>query len=101
MTYKLSPDDIRRARSIAMTDRRAILDIVNAVAEASGIPVAAITGYGRTNQISQARWLISYIAHVDEGHTVEAIGKVLRKHHTSIVHGVQKERERRMSVECQ
>jgi chromosomal replication initiation ATPase DnaA len=104
MTYTLSQDDIRRARSIAMTDRRAILDIVNAVSEATGIPVSAITGYGRTNQISQARALISYIAHVDEGHSLLAIGLVLRKDHSSVWHGVQRERERRaaeMSVNSQ
>ena len=95
MTYQLSPADIRRARSLAITDRRAILDIAEAVAQEAGVTLAQIQSHRRSPVLSQARWLIAYIAHVDEGHTVEAIGLALRKHHTSISYGVQRERERR------
>jgi chromosomal replication initiation ATPase DnaA len=95
MTYTLSDDDVRRCREINLSDRRKILDIANAVAEMTEIPITHILSARRSPPISKARWLISYIAHVQEGHPVEAIGRALRIHHTSVCYGVKMERKRR------
>ena len=98
-SYNLSSEDISRCRAIARdSDRESILDIARAVAEHTGIPVSAIQGYGRTRPVVQSRWLVCYIAHVEQGHTLQAIGRVLRKHHTSILLGVQMERKRRSAT---
>jgi chromosomal replication initiation ATPase DnaA len=96
MTFTLSSRDIDRCAEI-VSEFSKIMDIVNAVSQATGIRAADICGHARPRSVTQARWLVSYIAHVDEGHSLEAIGQVLRKHHTSILHGVQAERARRAS----
>lgn len=91
----LSPADIARCREISLGKRDLIMDVVKAVCEASDIPVNAMLGGRRTRAYSQARWLICYIAHVERGHGVEAIARVLNKDHSSVVYGVKQERIRR------
>lgn len=93
--FQLSPDDTIRCGEISIGNRELIMDIVRAVSEQSGIPIAYIQGPRKNRELSEARWLISYIAHVDRGFPINAIARVLRKDHSSICHGVQKERERR------
>jgi len=94
MTYTLTEDDIRRCREISIGNRELIMDIVRAVSEQTDIPVAYIQGKSMKRDITLARWLICYLA-VEAGFSLAAIGRVLRKDHASVRHGVQKERERR------
>jgi chromosomal replication initiation ATPase DnaA len=98
MTFTLSPDDIIRCREISLGNRDLIMDIVRSVSEQTGIPVSYIQGASKTRKITEARWLICYIAHVDSGFGLEAIGRVLRKDHSSVLHGVKRERERRKEI---
>ena len=98
MTITLSADDIKRCREIQLGKHDLIMDIVRAVCEHVDIPVRAILSDARTRPLSHARWLICYIAHVDHGHGVEAIARVIRKDHSSVVYGVKMERERRALV---
>ena len=98
MTFTLSDDDIRRCREISIGKHDLIMDIVRAVCDQVGIPVKAILSDARTRPIAHARWLIAYIAHVEQGHGVEAIARVIRKDHSSVVYGVKIERERRALV---
>ncbi len=95
MTFTLSNEDILRCREINLGKHDLIMDIVKAVCEQVGIPVKAILSEARTRPLSHARWLICYIAHVEQGHGVEAIARVIRKDHSSVVYGVKMERERR------
>jgi chromosomal replication initiation ATPase DnaA len=98
MTFTLSPEDVKRCREINIGKHDLIMDIVRAVCEQVGIPVKAILSDARTRPLSHARWLICYIAHVEQGHGVEAIARVIRKDHSSVVYGVKMERERRALV---
>jgi chromosomal replication initiation ATPase DnaA len=93
--FQLSDDDILRCRKISIGNRDLIMDIVRAVSEHTGIPIAHIQGPRKNRELSDARWLISYIAHVERGFPINAIARVLRKDHSSICHGVRKEQESR------
>lgn len=97
MTFTLSDEDIKRCREINLGKHDLIMDIVKAVCEQLGIPVRAILSDARTRPLAHARWLICYIAHVDQGHGVEAIARVIKKDHSSVCYGVKMERERRVS----
>lgn len=93
----LSPEDVRRCREINIGSRELIMDVVRAVCRETEIPVAAILGDSRKRTICQARWLICYLAR-ERGHTVEAIGRAIRKDHSSVVYGAHQERIRRGGV---
>lgn len=99
----LSIEDIKRCREIALGANGLIMDIVRAVSEQTEIPIKAILSDAKTRPLAQARWLICYIAHVDHGHPLTAIARVLRyKDHTGVLYGVQQEAEcrRLQSIEC-
>lgn len=95
MTFSLSNEDIKRCREIALGNRDRILDVLRAVSEQTGIPVTAILSARRERAISQARGLVCYIAHVEQGHSQVAVGRALRIDHTSVCHAVKMERKRR------
>ena len=95
MTMTLSADDIKRCREISQTNHRLIMDIVRIVSKHTGIPIAYIKGKRRTRPLSEARWLICYLAHDRQKFTLTEIGAVLNMDHTSVLHGVRQERERR------
>jgi hypothetical protein len=96
MTITLSADDIKRCREISQGANGLIMDIIEAVAEASEIPVKAILSDGKSRPIVEARWLISYIAHVEQGHSLPKIARVLKyKDHTGVHYGVVQELKRR------
>jgi hypothetical protein len=95
MTMTLSTDDIKRCREISQTNHRLIMDIVRIVSKHTGIPIAYIKGKRRTRPLAQARWLICYLAHDRQKFTLTEIGAVLNMDHTSVLHGVRQERERR------
>lgn len=96
MTYTLSQADLARCQTFSRSDRARVIDIIQAVAEASGVPVDHIIGVRRDPQTSRARWLVCYLAHVEEGIPALAVARVLRKHHTSVLYGAEKERQARM-----
>ena len=96
MTITLSADDIKRCREISLGANGLIMDIVRAVAEATEISVAAIRGDNKGRPVVQARWLICYIAHVEQGHSLPKIARVLNyKDHTGVHYGVVQELKRR------
>lgn len=95
MTFQLSPDDIKRCREISLGNRKLIMDVVRLVSKHTGVPVAYIMGKRRKPEVSEARWLICYLAHDRQKFTLKEIGNVLGLDHTSVLHGVRKERERR------
>jgi chromosomal replication initiation ATPase DnaA len=91
----LSAEDIKRCREINLGNRELIMDIVRIVSKHTGIPVAYLKGKRRKRNLSQARWMIFYLAHVKQKFTLQEIGNVLGVDHTSVLHGVQQERIRR------
>ena len=96
MSFTLSPEDIRRCREIALGANGLIMDIARGVSEQTEIPITAILGDRKGKPLVQARWLICYIAHVQEGHGLEAIARVLKyKDHTGVHYGVVQELKRR------
>ena len=96
MTITLSADDIKRCREISQGVNGLIMDIIEAVSEATEIPVKAILGTVKSKPIVHARWLICYIAHVEQGHSLPKIARVLKyKDHTGVHYGVVQELKRR------
>lgn len=100
MTFRLSDEDIRRCREIALGNRDLIMDVVRIVSKHTGIPVAYIKGKRKTQAIVHARWLACYLAHDRQGFTLEEIGKAMGLDHTTVLHGVQQERKRRKAAEA-
>lgn len=97
MTY-LTETDTARAEaifaSIPSGRELAILEIAEEVSDATGIPVGVLTGENRAKYIAHARQLAYYIAH-REGFTLPEIGRVFRRDHTTVLHGVRQESIRR------
>lgn len=69
------------------------MDIVRAVAEHSDLPAALILGPRKTEAVVQARWMVCRLAH-EAGHSSKAIARVLRRDHSTVLHGIRMERER-------
>lgn len=95
MTFTLSPDDIKRCREISTGNRKLIMAIVKLVSKHTGIPVPYIMGVRKSRSVAHARWLAFYLAHDVQGFTLEEIGKAMNRDHTTVLHGVRMERERR------
>jgi hypothetical protein len=92
----LSADDIKRCREISLGENGLVMDIVRAVCEQVEMPVKTVLSDNKGRTVVQVRWLICYIAHVDYGHSLAAIARVLKyKDHTGVHYGVQQETERR------
>lgn len=90
----LSPADMQRCTTIAASVGGAVKPYVDAVAEATGLPTRAIYGAVRTRQVAEARQLVMYLAHRD-GMSAKAIGRGLHRDHSTVLHGVRREAERR------
>jgi chromosomal replication initiation ATPase DnaA len=100
MAYTLSAEDVKRCREISIGGRTLVMEIVKAVCESADIPIAEVLGVRRSQAIVDARWLIFYLAK-ENGHTVEAIGRAMKKDHSTVVHGIQQEKLRRARLESE
>lgn len=94
----LSVDDLERCREIAEAGARKVKPFVNAVSEATGIPAHLFYGRRRTAHISQARQLVYFLAH-QSGISLSDIGRAMNRDHTTIMHGVQREKKRRETMQ--
>ncbi len=90
----LTPDDIRQARAIALDGIDRTKTIIQAVAEASGIPAKTITSQRRNIATSRARHLVMFIAN-REGIADTAIAIALGVDRSTVAKGVAAEAERR------
>ena len=70
--------------------------IVEAVADATGVSADAILGESRVRRIARARQIVMFVAH-RQGLSLTEIGQFLRRDHTSVLHGVRQEAERRQA----
>ena len=90
----LSDEDIRRCREIAQGENGVVRQIAIAIAEETGVSFREIMGVRRDPRTSQARQLVMYIAR-KKGLSLERIGYAMRKHHTTVLHGIRAEEKRR------
>lgn len=95
----LTPDDIRRARDIAIDHMAAVRGIVDEVAEASGIRVAALVGRQRNAAADHARQLVMYVAR-REGIPEAVIALALNRDRSTVNHGARAEARRRGEKTC-
>jgi len=82
-------NDLERAFADLTLPARRVRDIVDEVAEYTGIPADEILGAKRDLITARARQFVMWKAR-KEGHTLTAIGNALGRDHTSINHGVAK-----------
>lgn len=95
MTYTLSPEDVKRCRSINSRHKDRVKEIALAVAAETSLPISAIYGTSRVHDIVMARQLVMYLAHLD-GLSYPAIGKAMNRDHTTVMAAVKRERIKRL-----
>lgn len=64
------------------------------VSEMTGISVDDILSTNRLKEVAKARQLVMFMAR-EAGYSLSFIGRVLKRDHTSVMHGIRKEAERR------
>lgn len=95
----MTPEFQQRCNQIAelhLADRAPVrvTQIVRAVSEGTGLTVAEILGQSRLGPIARARQLVMFEAYA-AGYSMAHIGRILRRDHTTVMHGIRAERERR------
>lgn len=90
----LSEDERARCAAISQRIPGEIARIVRAVCDETGIRPAEIYAPTRgLDHVAQARQLIMFIAK-RRGFSLNQIGRPLRRHHTTVLHGVRAEEAR-------
>ena len=97
MTYTLSPEDILRCRAINLRHKDRVREIALAVSAETSIPLSAIYGKGRKREIVEARWIVMFLADRD-GMSLQDIGRALNMDHTTVMHGLKREKQRRAEM---
>lgn len=92
----LDDGDMAAIRAAYGDRPRLLRQIVDDVAEATGVSAALILGESRVRRIARARQIVMFVAH-RQGMSLTEIGQFLRRDHTSVLHGVQQEAERRQA----
>lgn len=97
MTY-LSAEDTARAAEIfagiPLGRQTALMEIVDEVSDATGVPVHMILSNDMRREITQARQLAYFVAHT-HGFSLPEIGKAMNRDHTTVLSGIRAERKRR------
>jgi chromosomal replication initiation ATPase DnaA len=97
VTFTLSPDDIKRCRSISARCSNSVKEIALAVSAETQIPISAIYGPRRTARISLARGLVMYLAR-EAGMSYPEIGNAMNRDHTTVIKAVRREVARRLEA---
>ncbi len=92
----LDDSDMAAIRAAYGDNPRLLRQIVDDVAEATGVPASAILGESRVRRITRARQIVMFVAH-RQGLSLTEIGQFLRRDHTSVMHGIRQEAERRQA----
>ena len=71
-----------------MTMRVRIADVVQAATTVFGLRLSQITGPSRFVEVVHARQAVMLVAR-EHGHAFMAIGRALRKDHTTVMHGAE------------
>ena len=81
--------------SVVEDYRKSVMaEIVDEVSGTTGISIIDIIGNSRERHIVRARQLVMFIAR-REGMTLTSIGSYLRRDHTTVIHGIRTEENRR------
>lgn len=94
MTYQLSPEAVAACNAVFAQNRHTVHQIIDAVAEATGIPAKRILGTNRDAPTARARQIVMYEAR-QAGLSYPQIARAMGKDHTTIIHGVRAEEQRR------
>jgi hypothetical protein len=94
MSITLSAEDIKRCQMISDRELGIVRQIAVQVAEATDVPFKAIMGVRRDARTVQARQLVMYIAR-REGLSLQRIGYAMSRDHTTVLHGIRAEEQRR------
>lgn len=68
--------------------------LIRIVAARAGITEADILGPSRLRKFSNPRQFVMYLAH-KRGMSLPQIGRIMGRHHTTVLHGVRAEEARR------
>ena len=68
--------------------------LIRIVANRAGITEADILGQSRLRKITEHRQFVMYLAH-KRGMSLPQIGRIMGRHHTTVLHGVRAEAARR------
>ncbi len=94
MTFILSPETIAACQEVFNQHRSTVSKIVDAVSEATGIPARHILSQKRTAAVARARQIVMYEAR-QAGLSLTQIGDAMGRDHTTVMHGIRAEKERR------
>lgn len=97
MTYVLSPETIAACSQVFVRHKSTVLQIVDAVAEATGIPARHILGPRRDGPTARARQIVMYEARL-AGLSYPQIGQALGRDHSTVIEGVRAEEKRRAAL---
>ena len=90
----LSPETVAACKAVFAVKRHSVHQIVELVAQETGIAANAIMGDSRRGPIVRARQIVMYEAH-QRGLSLQQIGAAMGRHHTTILHGIRAEQARR------
>ena len=65
-------------------------DLLKATAAINSVPVAALIGSARGRQFTVQRWRCFYIGRAELGLSYSQIGRLFRRDHTTVIHGVRR-----------
>lgn len=68
--------------------------LIRIVANRAGITEADILGPSRLRKITEPRQFVMYLAH-KRGMSLPKIGRIMGRHHTTVLHGIRAEEARR------
>ena len=90
----LSPESIAACKVVFGLHRNRVLELIDAVSAETGIPAKQIRGRCRKAHIVRARQIVMYEAR-QLGLSYPQIARAMGKDHTTIIHGVRAEEQRR------
>ena len=92
----MTPQDIIRAEQVR-NPLRPIREAFEEVASMTGVPFHHMIGPDRNKRVSHARQLGMFIAR-ERGATLQQIGNILGRDHTTVMYGIRAEKARRAAV---
>src|SRR3990167_9752295 len=88
----------KRATRPALASMGDATKVLVETAAYTGVPVTEITGRRRDAATSQARQVVMYLMVTDCGLSTPAVGRLIGRDHTTVVHGIRSVRSRMPSL---
>lgn len=90
----MTEDDIDFLPVVEDYRKSVMAEIVGEVSKTTGVSIIDIIGNRRIRHMVRARQMVMFIAR-REGMTLTEIGSYLRRDHTTVIHGIKAEYDRR------